>query len=92
MTYDGSSARRKTLLDTFKLGQGMVESDPLKNRDFSIILYKASISSLCLIRIVAMVVIMVKIIVLEIECYIAGFIVGGNMPDVRSGNYNTASK
>lgn len=64
------------MLDIFGSKKGVEEPDSLRNRDFSIISYKASISSLCLAYAKAMTVAIAEITALEIEFYIMGSIVG----------------
>lgn len=92
MAFDGRSAREKTLLEVFKLVGRVEEPDSLKSKDFLIISCMVSISSLCLVCTDAMVVAMKEVTALEIECYIAGSIGGGNMLELSFWNWDIASE
>lgn len=86
MVFNGRSIERETLLNIFRLREGVKELDSQKSRDFLIILCKANISSLCLVYINAMAAIMAEVIVLEIEYCIAGFITSNNLLEVSFWN------
>lgn len=84
--FDWKSTRGETILDAFRLGEGVKKPDSLKSKDFSIILCKESIFSLCLVDTNAIAVIMAEVIALEIKGCITGSIVGGNTSEVSSWN------
>lgn len=74
------------MLDAFELRGGVEEPDSRRSRDFSIILHKANIFSLCLARTDAIAVATIEVIILEIEYYITGSIADGDMLEVNSWN------
>ena len=76
----------------FGLGKRVEKLDCLINKAFSIILYRTSISSLCLVYVNTMVAVTAKIAVLKIEYYLAGSIASRNMPKVSFWNCDTASE
>lgn len=92
MDFNGRSVGGESLLDVFGSREGVEKPDFLRSRAFSIILRGASISSLCLVCANAMAAAMAEVIVLEIECFIARSIAGGDIPEVSSWNSDIASE
>lgn len=89
MAFDRRSASKETLLDAFRLEEGVEEPDSLKSKVFSIISCKASISFFCLVYADAMAAMTAEVTTQEIKCCIVGSIAGGDMPKMSSWNCDT---